>query len=91
MEHYNIRVKGKVQGVFYRANTRTKAEELGLKGWVRNEPGGDVYIEAEGDKDKLDKLVAWCHNGPPHADVSKVDYQSTSHIMGYEDFEVRYR
>jgi len=53
MRHLNIRVSGKVQGVFFRASTKEQADQLGVKGFVRNEPNGDVYIEVEGDEEKL--------------------------------------
>ena len=86
--HYNIRVKGKVQGVFYRASTEKKAREIGLKGFVRNEPDGSVYIEAEGHNDELLELVDWCHRGPEMAEVDEVDVREGC-WEGYEEFEVR--
>ena len=67
-----IRVQGKVQGVFFRASTQEKAEELGLKGWVRNEPDGSVLIHAEGDEEELRRLVEWCWQGPSAASVKDV-------------------
>ena len=72
MKHLAIRVKGKVQGVFYRAATKAIADALGICGFVRNEPGGDVYIEAESETHVLDKLVSWCRQGPPAAKVEEV-------------------
>ncbi|MGE0588751.1 MAG: acylphosphatase [Cyclobacteriaceae bacterium] len=71
--HLSIRVSGKVQGVFYRASTKDKARSLGLCGFVKNESDGSVYIEAEGDKEKLDQLVTWCRQGPPNARVENVE------------------
>ncbi|CAD5276259.1 MULTISPECIES: acylphosphatase [Imperialibacter] len=70
---YQIRVVGKVQGVFYRASTKTVADELGVKGWVKNELDGSVLIEAEGTKDKLIDLMAWCKKGPLHAKVDSIE------------------
>lgn len=70
---YQIRVVGKVQGVFYRASTKTVADELGVKGWVKNEMDGSVLIEAEGTKDKLIDLMAWCKKGPLHAKVDSIE------------------
>ena len=49
IKHLDITVKGKVQGVFYRASTKAVADQLGVKGYIRNEPNGDVSIAAEGD------------------------------------------
>lgn len=72
MKHLTIRVMGRVQGVFFRASTREVASNLQLRGFVRNEPDGSVYIEAEGTDEALEKFVAWCRQGPPHAIVSDV-------------------
>ncbi len=88
MKHYNIRVSGRVQGVFYRASTRDKAEELGISGWVRNESDGSVYIEAEAEREKLDQLIDWCKQGPPRANVENVHYE-VGEVVGFEGFEVR--
>jgi acylphosphatase len=73
MKHANITVSGLVQGVFFRDETKKKAHELGLSGYVENHPDGTVYIEAEGEESKLDELVAWCRIGPKMAKVSKVE------------------
>ena len=88
MKHYNIRVSGRVQGVFYRASTRDKAKELGLSGWVRNEPDGTVYVEAEGSKEALDQLIDWWKQGPPRAKVENVHYE-VGEVVGFGGFEVR--
>ena len=71
--HYNIKVTGRVQGVWFRDSTRQKALELGVTGFVRNEADGSVYVEAEGEKDALEKLTKWCAVGPPAAEVEKVE------------------
>lgn len=75
MKHLNIRVTGRVQGVYFRASTRDIATKLKLRGFVRNEPDGSVYIEAEGSEEALDEFVAWCHHGPPAAIVKNVEVQ----------------
>lgn len=66
---YSIRVKGKVQGVFFRASTKEQAERFSLKGFVRNENDGSVYIEAVGEETALNEFVDWCRRGPAHARV----------------------
>jgi acylphosphatase len=71
----HILVNGRVQGVFYRQSTREKAKSLGLSGWVRNLADGRVEIEATGPRLKLDALVDWSHDGPPHAVVDSVDVE----------------
>lgn len=69
----HVIIKGRVQGVFFRAEARRKAEELGLTGWVRNNPDGTVEAVAEGDVDMVEKFVKWCHEGPPRARVEAVE------------------
>jgi acylphosphatase len=86
--HYSIRVTGKVQGVFYRASARDEAERLGLSGFVRNEPDGSVYAEAEGEKETLDRFVEWCRRGPPHARVDMVA-KTEGTLRDYQGFRVR--
>jgi acylphosphatase len=67
-----IVVKGEVQGVFYRQSTLRKANELSLCGFVKNQPDGSVYILATGQRDNIEKLISWCHEGPPRAKVESV-------------------
>lgn len=88
MVHYNILVTGKVQGVFYRASAQQAAEQLGVTGFVRNQPDGSVYIEAEGDEDQLEQLVAWCRKGPPAAKVEKV-VVSNADLVQFRSFDIR--
>jgi acylphosphatase len=75
MKHLNITVSGKVQGVFYRAFTQKEAQRLQLKGFVRNQPNGDVYIEAEGAEAVLQEFINWCKTGSPLSIVKGVDVQ----------------
>lgn len=88
MKRVSILVKGKVQGVFYRASTVTKAQQLGVKGCVRNEPDGSVYIEAEGNEEKLNELIAWCRIGPPRARVDEVVVETQATLAGFSDFRI---
>ena len=88
MTRYKIIVKGKVQGVFYRSSTQAKAKELNLNGWVKNEEDGSVVIEAEGEEQKLEKLIEWCKQGPGAAVVNDVEYQEIE-PKGINGFEVR--
>lgn len=66
-------VRGRVQGVAYRASTAYEAGRLGLAGWVTNQPDGSVLLEAEGPPAAVEALVAWCHHGPSLARVSAVE------------------
>lgn len=86
--HYNIKVTGKVQGVWFRDSTRRKAVELGVSGFVRNEPDGSVYLEAEGTREALEQLKAWCAVGPPKAQVQRVDAEE-SELKFFSGFEIR--
>lgn len=72
MIHYNITISGKVQGVFYRQSALEVARQIGLKGFVRNEQNGNVYLEAEGTEEQLTAMVEWCKRGPKRANVSEV-------------------
>ena len=87
MPHYNITVTGRVQGVFYRASARKEAARLGLSGFVSNREDGSVYAEAEGDTEGLDRFVAWCRRGPPHARVDEVRI-SPGPERGFRGFRV---
>jgi acylphosphatase len=87
-ERYTFRVDGKVQGVWFRRLTLQKAEELGLTGFVQNEPDGSVYVEAEGQKAELIALVSWCLDGPDHAEVSAMTIVKSPPV-GYTSFEIK--
>lgn len=65
-------VSGKVQGVWYRASTKTEAEKLGIKGWARNLDDGRVEVLACGDKEKVMQLLEWLKHGPRLARVTEV-------------------
>lgn len=70
--HRKIWVRGKVQGVYFRASTKTKADLLGVKGSVRNESDGSVFMECEATENTLNQFIEWCKKGPPHARVDEV-------------------
>ena len=69
----HIIVHGQVQGVWFRAGTKEKADELGLLGWVKNRPEGTVEIHAEGEKLQLERFIVWCRKGTPAANVTSLD------------------
>ena len=66
-------VRGRVQGVWFRASTAERATALGLRGRAENLPDGSVLVHAAGTVEALDALVAWLHEGPPMARVDSVD------------------
>ncbi|MBN8652208.1 MAG: acylphosphatase [Cytophagales bacterium] len=86
--HLNITITGKVQGVYFRASTKQKADALSVKGFVCNQPNGSVYIEAEAAPEVLEKFLAWCHQGPERAQVINVE-TALSALQNFEGFEVR--
>ena len=87
MIHFDIIVKGKVQGVFYRTSTKAVADQLGIKGYVKNEENGDVAIAAEGDKMSMDMFLDWCKEGPEDAIVTSVESHE-GELKNYRNFEV---
>lgn len=78
-----------MQGVYFRASTVQQARHLGLTGWVMNRRDGSVEVLAEGPSDKIDELVAWCGQGPPHARVDAVELQRQDFRGEFGAFEVR--
>lgn len=80
-------MSGVVQGVGFRWATRERARALGVTGSARNRPDGTVEVEAEGDADAVETLVAWLHTGPPSAAVSAVEVRDVA-VTGATSFEV---
>lgn len=87
MKHINIKITGKVQGVFFRASTKAVADQMGVKGMVKNEKDGSVYVEAEGDDLILDMFLDWCKEGPEKAKVESVS-STDGEMQHYRNFEV---
>lgn len=85
--HKEILVKGKVQGVFFRSNTKRTAEGLGIRGEVKNLPDGNVWIAAEGDEHEMEAFIAWCRQGPPMAKVTELSI-TVGPLQHYKTFEV---
>lgn len=69
----HVLVRGRVQGVFYRATAQDFGCALGLTGWIRNLPDGRVEAVLEGPRDRIEDMVDWCRHGPPMARVEAVD------------------
>jgi len=84
----HVFVTGRVQGVYYRANTRDTADEHGVDGWVRNLDDGRVEAVFEGPEDAVAAMVEWCHEGSPAANVEDVavEYEEP---QGEEGFRIR--
>lgn len=80
-------IRGKVQGVFYRATAKDVADLTGVKGWVRNLPNDDVEIIATAAEDILQKFIAWCKQGPPKARVDEVIVEEIE-LQQFNSFKV---
>lgn len=87
--NYKILVKGKVQGVWFRKYTKKQADVLHLKGFVRNEPDGAVYIEVEGEEDFVLKFIDKLYIGSPHSKVTGLEFEPVD-LKKFESFEIRY-
>ena len=87
--HYDIIVRGKVQGVWFRKYTKDKADELGIMGFVKNDLEKTVYIKAEGSVEVLSEFVEWLHKGSPLSNVSEVIYDNCIDFQGYTEFEIK--
>lgn len=86
--HYQLRISGRVQGVYYRASFRERAAALGVHGIVRNEADGSVYAEIEStDAEALQQLIEWARRGPARAQVAEVQVTEAEHRQ-YSDFRV---
>jgi len=82
----HVFVSGKVQGVFYRANTRDAARDADVDGWVKNLSDGRVEAVFEGPEDAVESMVEWCHEGSPRSRVDDVsaEYEEPEGIEGFE-------
>ena len=73
MRTVRVKISGRVQGVFFRVSCARLADELGVSGWVRNLPDGDLEAVFHGPDRAVDDMLEWCREGPPHARVTGVD------------------
>jgi acylphosphatase len=89
MKRLHVIVRGRVQGVYFRASARDRARELGLRGWVRNCPDGSVELVAEGEEERLAQLLVWCHSGPPGAVVTDLEPQWQDATGEFSGFVIR--
>lgn len=90
MKRMHVYISGKVQGVFFRAETQRAAMDFNLTGWVRNVTAGRVEAVFEGEDTNVDKMLAWCHIGPPTARVEKVMTAEENYTGGFHDFSIKY-
>ena len=83
-------ISGRVQGVFFRAETQRAAERIGVHGWVRNQPDGTVAAVFEGSKQSVDQAVEWCWQGSPMSEVTDVAVNWETPSGQYNTFDITY-
>ncbi|MBU4332324.1 acylphosphatase [Patescibacteria group bacterium] len=87
-KHLNIKIFGQVQGVFFRDSAKRMADDLDIKGFVKNDSDGAVYIEAEGEESDLNEFLAWCRQGTDLARVEKIDVVDKE-LKNFNDFSIK--
>lgn len=85
----HLLISGRVQGVFFRANTLDKARHLELTGWVKNCYDGKVEAVFEGEEQKLDQVIAWCRQGPSYALVQDVQVTWEEYTAEFNSFNIK--
>ncbi len=81
-------VRGRVQGVFFRAATQREARRLGVTGWVKNRNDGTVEVLAEGDEDAIKEFTNWANHGPSAARVDAVDVRWRGYTGEFPEFSI---
>lgn len=88
LKQLQLHVRGRVQGVFFRASTQREARRLGLCGWVKNRPDGSVEILAEGEELSIRELHGWAQKGPSAARVDRVETRWRGYTGEFADFRI---
>lgn len=88
MKRTHVFFSGRVQGVFFRANTCKTAKKIGLTGWVRNLPDGRVEAVFEGSEPAMDKMLAWCQKGTPPAKVERLAIIDEVYLGEFKEFKI---
>lgn len=81
-------IRGRVQGVFFRASARREARQLGLTGWVKNRSDGRLEALLEGDEERVKEFLGWAHHGPSTARVDHIDTKWRSYTGEFTDFRI---
>ena len=81
-------IRGRVQGVYFRAAAMREARRLGITGWVRNRPDGCVELLAEGEEDAIKELSSWANHGPSAARVDGVDIRWRGYTGEFPEFQI---
>jgi acylphosphatase len=86
----HVFITGRVQGVFFRSETRHEARRLGIAGWIQNTPDGKVEAVFEGEEKSVKEIIEFCKRGPPGARVVDVHVVWENYTGEFRDFEIRY-
>lgn len=88
IQRYGVKIWGHVQGIFFRAFIRDHARSLGLTGWVKNLPGGEIEALFEGEKENIDKMVELCNAGYSRASVEKMRVSKRKGKRRHKEFQI---
>ena len=84
----HLLIRGRVQGVYFRASAQREARRLGITGWVKNRPDGAIELVAEGDEDAIKELSSWANHGPSAARVDQVDIRWRGYTGEFPEFQI---
>ncbi|MDP2647549.1 MAG: acylphosphatase [Desulfobacterales bacterium] len=90
MTRVHVIISGKVQGVYFRMETRRAAEKYGVAGWVRNRADGTVEAVFEAETSRVHQLLEWCRKGPPSARVDQVSPEPERYTGQLKGFSIMY-
>ena len=86
----HVIISGRVQGVWFRTSTRDKAEQLGLTGWVKNTADGCVEAVFEGEEERIEEMINWCHQGPPLAEIVNIEVKKQPPTNYFDRFSIEH-
>ncbi len=86
--HVHLIITGRVQGVWFRASTQETADNLGIKGWVRNLPDLSVEVDAIGETDVIEQFIQWCYKGPPGARIKNIEIKELEPVDDFQNFKI---
>ena len=85
----HVIVSGRVQGVFFRIETKNAAKRFNVSGWVKNRPDGTVEAVFEGAEADVESVLQWCRKGPPMARVKGIETEWKDHTGEFDRFEIK--
>jgi acylphosphatase len=89
MKRVRILIEGRLQGMNFRYHTQQQAQKLGLAGFVRNLSDGRIEIDAQGDDESVEEMLAWCQEGPQNAQLKSILFRYDEPNEHLTDFTVR--